>query len=68
MRNNHVGYRYETLYKVPFSINQCFPIGTVNLQYGTIQNMHNIFRIKPYKSDTNIEYINLENMCDEVNI
>ena len=34
-------------------------IGTVILQCVTIKIRHNIPRIKPYKSDTNIKYINI---------
>ena len=36
---------------------QCWTNGTVILQYGTIKVRHNIRRIKPYISDTNIEDI-----------
>ena len=40
---------------------QCFTNGTVNLQYVPIKTRHNIRRINPYKSDTNVEYINPKN-------
>ena len=41
--NNHTAYKYETPYKGPFVITQCFTNGMVMLQYGAIQityNMH----------------------------
>ena len=55
MITNHTAYRYETPYKVPFMITQCFINGTVNLQYGATEIRHNIRRIKPYKLDTKFE-------------
>ena len=68
MLNNHAAYKYETPYKVPFLITQCFTNGTVNLQHGVTKIRYNIRQINPYKSDTNVEDINPENMYDEVNI
>ena len=58
MLNNHAAYKYETSFKVPFVISQCFTNGVVNLQYGLIQIRHNIRLINPYKYDTNFEDIN----------
>ena len=55
-------------YTGPFVITQCFNNGTVNLQCGAIQNKYNIRCINLYKSDTNVEDINRENMPDDVNI
>ena len=66
--NNSTLYKYETPYKVPFVITQCFTNGTVNLQCGTIKIKYNIRRIKPYKSDIKVEYYNSKNMYDDVNI
>ena len=43
-------------------------IGTVTLQYGAIKIKYNIHRIKPYKSDTKVEYPNSIHMYDAVNI
>ena len=54
MLTNHNVYKYETLYKCPFVITQCFNNGTVNLQYGVVQIKYNIRGIKPYKSDTKV--------------
>ena len=68
MRTNHTEYKYETLFKVPFIITQCFTNGKMNLQYGTKQIMYNIHHIKPYKSDTKIEDSNSINMSDDVRI
>ena len=56
------------LYKGPFVITWCWTNGTVTLQYGPEQIRYNIRQIKPYKSDTNVEDINPENMCDDFNI
>ena len=64
----HAVYKYEMPYKGLFLITWCFTKVMVNLQYGLIQIRHNIRRIKPYKSDTNIEDINPKNMCDDINI
>ena len=36
MITNHTAYKYETPYKSPFVITQCFNNGAVNLQYGPI--------------------------------
>ena len=41
-------------------INKCWNNGTVKLKCGTIKIRYNIRWIKPYKSDTNIEYIKPE--------
>ena len=57
MLNNDATFKYETPYKVPFDIMQFWANGTVTLQCGAIKMKHNIHRIKPYKSDTNIEDI-----------
>ena len=40
----------------------------LNLKYVLKKISYNIYRIKPYKSDTNIEDINPENKWDDVNI
>ena len=40
----------------------------VKIQDGPIQIRHNICRIKLYKSDANVKYINPKNVCDDVNI
>ena len=52
MVNNHTAYKYETPYKGPFVITQCFTNGTVMLQYRATENRYNIHLIKPYKLDT----------------
>ena len=62
MLNNSTLYKYENPYKGPSLITRCFTNGTVDLQYGTIKIRYNIHRIKPYKSDTNVEDIKPENM------
>ena len=68
MLTNHASYKYETPYKGPFAITQCFNKGTVNLQCGAIKIKYNIRRIKPYKSDTKVEDFNSKSMSDKVNI
>ena len=68
MLNNHAAQKYETAYKGPFLITQCYTNGTVKLQYGLTQIRYNIRWIKPYTSDKNIEDITPENMYDDVNI
>ena len=50
--NNHTAYKYETPYKIPFVIKQCFINGTLMLQYGATEIRYNIRRIKSYKLDT----------------
>ena len=67
MLNNHAAYKYETTYKVIFVITLCFTNGLVSIQYGTTKSRYNIRWITPYKSDTNVEDMNPENMCDYVN-
>ena len=49
-------------------ITLCCNNGTVTLKYGAIKIRQNIHQIKPYTSDKNVEDINPENMCDDVNI
>ena len=66
--NHHDIYKYETPYKGPFVITTCFTNGMVNIQYGLKKIKHIICRIKPYKYDTNVEDINPENVCDNVNL
>ena len=68
MLTNHTAYKYETPYKGPVAITQCFTNGTVNFQYGVIKIKYNIRRIKPYKFDTKVEEYNSINMHDAVNI
>ena len=68
MLNKHIEYKYETTYTGTFFIMQGFTNGTVNLQCGVIIMTYNMCRIKPYKYDTNVKYINPKNMCDDVNI
>ena len=65
---NHTTYKYETPYKGPFIIAQCFTNGKVMLQYGAINISYNIRCIKPYKHDTKVEGLNPKNMDDAVNI
>ena len=67
MLNKHTAYKYEIPYRGPFVITRYFTNVTVKLQCGVIQNRYNIHQIKPYKSDTNVEYIKTENMSDNVN-
>ena len=55
MLTNHTAYKYETPYKGPFLITQCFTNGTINLQCGVVQIKYNIRCIKPYKSDTKVD-------------
>ena len=68
MSANHTVYKYETPYKFSFVITQCFPTGMINLQCGAIKIRYNIFRIKPYKSYTKVEYFYSTNMYDAVKI
>ena len=68
MLGNHSACKYKTPYKGLFLITHCWTNDTVLLKYGAIKIRYNIHRIKPYKYDTNAEYINPENMCDDVNI
>ena len=65
---NNNSYIYETPYNGPFLITQYWKNSMVTLQCGLIKIRHNIRRINPYKYHTNIEYINPENMCDDVSI
>ena len=68
MLPNHTEYKYETPYKGPFMITQCFTYSRVKLQYGTTKNRYNIRQIKPYKLDTKVEDSNSKNMSDDVSI
>ena len=68
MLTNHTAYKYETPYKGPFLITQCFTNGVLNLQRDAIQIKHNIRRIKTYKSDTKFEYFISIDIDDAVSI
>ena len=68
MLTNKAAYKYEMTYNRPSVITHCWTNGTVTLQCGLIKIRHNIRRIKPYTSYTNVEDINHENMCDNVRI
>ena len=66
MLTDHTAYKYETPYNCPFVRTQCFTNGTVKLQCGAIQIKYKISHIKPYKSDTKVEYYNSMNMYDAI--
>ena len=68
MLTKHTAYKYETPYKGPFVITQCFTNGTVMLQYGVTEITYNIRHIKSYKSDTKVEDFDSINMDDAINI
>ena len=68
MLTNHNTYKYETPYKGPFLITQCFTNVMVKLQYGATQITHNISRINPYKYDTKVDDYSSKNMSEDVNI
>ena len=68
MLNNHSACKYENPYKGPFGITHCRINRPVILQYGFTKISNNLRWIKLYTSDTNVEDINPENMCDDVNI
>ena len=54
-RNAH---KYETSYKSPFVITQLWTNGAFTLQCGGMKIRHNVHRVKPHTSNTNVEYIN----------
>ena len=68
MITDKAAYKYEMPYNRPSVITHCWTNVTVTLQCGLIKIRHNIRRIKPYKSRTKVEYMNPENMCDDINI
>ena len=68
MLDNHTAYKNELLFKGPFVKTQCWSNGTVTLQYFPTKIRCNIRRIKPYKSDTNVEDFNPKTLYDDVNI
>ena len=48
----------EMPYKSSFVITECFTNGMVMLQCSAIKITHNIRHIKPYKTNTKVEYFN----------
>ena len=58
MLTNQNVYKHDTQYNVPFVITQCFTNVTVKSQYYATEIRYNIRRIKPYRSDTKVEYFN----------
>ena len=59
MLANNYAYKYGIPYNGVFVITQCWANSMVPLQCGPIKIRHHICRIKPYTSDTNVEYINI---------
>ena len=55
-------------YTGPFVITRCWTNDTVLLQIGATEIRYNILRIKPYKSDTQVEDFSSKNMLDGVSI
>ena len=67
MLTNNAAYKYESTNNMPFVITQCWT--NVMVTFSMVrQKNYNIRYIKPYKSDTNIEYTTPENTYDGVNI
>ena len=58
--NNYSTYKYEIPYNGKFVITHCCTNGTAILKCGSVLIKHNIYRIKPYTSDTNVEDIKIE--------
>ena len=58
MLNNSAAQKYETPYTGPFVMMRFLTNVTVNIQHGLTHIRYNIPKIKPYKSDANIEYHN----------
>ena len=57
MLDDNCAHRYETPYKGPFVIKQCWTNDMVTLQCGAINIRYNIHRIESYTSTTNVEYV-----------
>ena len=68
MLATHTAYKYETAYKGPFLITQCFNNGALHLQCGVIQIKYNTRPIQTYKLDTKVEDYNSISMYEAVNI
>ena len=49
MLRNKAVYKYETPYKGPYKIIQCWKNGPVTLQMGATKDRLNLGRMKPYK-------------------
>ena len=57
---NNSAYKSETPYNILFVITMCCTNGTVILHCCATKIRHNICRINPYKSDINVEDVNIE--------
>ena len=57
MLNNNAAIKYENLHRDTFEITQYWTNDTVTLQCEKIKSGYNIRWIKPYTTDTNVEYI-----------
>ena len=68
MINKHTVCKYETPYRFPFLITQCFTNDKIMLKCGATEIRYNICRIKPYKLDTTVDFFNSINMFGGVNI
>ena len=68
MLTNHTAYKYEMPYIGPFVITGCCTNRTVSLQMGAAEIRYNIRPIKPYKSDTKVEYSDSIDIYDNINI
>ena len=54
MLNNSAAFKYETSYKGPFEILQCWTYGTFTLQMGAIKIRYNIRHIHIYRYNAHI--------------
>ena len=66
MLNNDSAFKYETLYKGPFEIMQCWTNGVVALKCGMINIRYNIRHIKPYTYDTTLKKLLCRMVFDNV--
>ena len=53
--NDKAELKYETLHNRPLEIIQCWNNDTVTFKMGVVKIRQSIFRIKPYKSDKNVD-------------
>ena len=68
MLTNNDALEYETIYNIKCYITKCWTNGTVTLQCVATKIRHNIHIIETYKSNTKVEDIISENLCDEVTL
>ena len=68
MIDNYAAYKYETPYKGPFLITQCWTNGMATVQYGEAKIRYTIQCIKPYTYDKTLKILTPKLNIDNITL